>query len=38
MAHPPSLIIQVPRGSALERQLGEAPPSGGEIVVETGAT
>ncbi len=38
MAHAPSLIIQVPRGSALERQLGEAPPSGGEIVVETGAT
>jgi hypothetical protein len=41
MAHPRSLIIQVPRGSAVERQLGERPPAsgaGGEIVVETGAT
>jgi hypothetical protein len=41
VAHPASLIIQVPRGSALERRLGEAPPSageGGEIVVETGPT
>jgi hypothetical protein len=41
MAHPASLIIQVPRGSAVERQLGERLPSagdGGEIVVETGAT
>jgi len=40
VAHPASLIIQVPRGSALERGLGETPPSpgGGEIVVETGPT
>jgi len=41
MAHPPSLIIQVPRGSALARRLGERSPSGAdgaEIVVETAAT
>jgi hypothetical protein len=41
MAHPASLIIQVPRGSALQRQLRGRAPSGGdggEIVVETAAT
>ena len=41
MAHQPRLIIQVARGSAVERQLTTSPPealSGGEIVVETGYT
>jgi hypothetical protein len=41
MAHEPNLIIQVPRGSAVQRQLRELPPSsvaGGEVVVEVGAT
>jgi hypothetical protein len=41
MAHPQSLIIQVPDGGALQRQLRERAPSAGdgrEIVVETGAT
>jgi hypothetical protein len=37
----PELIIQVPRGSAVQSQLAEQPPAGvasGEAVVETGAT
>jgi hypothetical protein len=41
MAHGPSLIVQVPRGSAVQRQLSERPPSrvaGGEVVVEAGPT
>ncbi|HTP20084.1 MAG TPA: hypothetical protein VMJ65_10805 [Solirubrobacteraceae bacterium] len=41
MAHEPTLIVQVPRGSAVQRQLGERPPSGiagGEVVVEAGPT
>ncbi len=41
MAHEPSLIIQVPRGSAVQRQLHEQPPAsvaGGEVVVEGGPT
>ena len=41
MAHQPRLIIQVARGSAVERQLTASPPealSSGEIVVETGYT
>ena len=41
MAHQPTLIIQVPRGSALERQLQDAPPTvirGQEVLVQTGAT
>jgi hypothetical protein len=41
MAGRPRLIIQVPRGSAVERQLSaEAPASvaGGEVVVEVGPT
>jgi hypothetical protein len=41
MAHQPKLIIQVARGSAVERQLGASPPQGlasGEVVVETGYT
>jgi len=41
MAHEPSLIVQVPRGSAVQRQLREQPPSsvaGGEVVVEAGPT
>jgi hypothetical protein len=41
MAHEPSLILQVPRGSAVQRQLQDQPPSGvagGEVVVEAGPT
>ena len=41
MAHEPSLIIQVPRGSAVQRQLHERPPAsvtGGDVVVEGGPT
>ncbi len=41
MAHEPSLIVQVPRGSAVQRQLRDQPPSsvaGGEVVVEAGPT
>jgi len=41
MAHEPSLVVQVPRGSAVHRQLQEEPPSsvaGGEVVVEAGPT
>jgi hypothetical protein len=39
MAHQPRLIIQVARGSAVQRQLAaDAPPSvaGGEVVVDVG--
>ena len=39
MAHQPRLIIQVPRGSAVERQLGGSAPeavAGGDVVVEVG--
>ncbi len=41
MAHQPRLIIQVARGSAVERQLATSPPqglAGGEVVVEAGYT
>lgn len=41
MAHQPSLIIQVPRGGAVDRQLGERAPQAvtdGHVVVEAGAT
>jgi hypothetical protein len=41
MAENPALIIQVPRGSAVERQLREDPPpalSDIEVLVQTGAT
>jgi hypothetical protein len=41
MAHEPSLIVQVPRGSAVQRQLRDEAPSsvaGGEVVVEAGPT
>ncbi len=41
MAHEPSLIIQVPRDSAVQRQLREQPPpsvADGEVVVESGST
>jgi hypothetical protein len=41
IAHEPSLIVQVPRGSRVQRQLREQPPSGvvdGEVVVEAGPT
>ena len=41
MAHQPKLIIQVARGSAVERQLATSPPEalgGGGAVVETGYT
>src|SRR6478672_2557892 len=41
MAHQPRLIIQVARGSAVERQLTANPPrgiAGGEIVVDIGYT
>jgi hypothetical protein len=41
MGEDPTLIIQVPRGSAVDRQLHSQPPEsvvGGEIVVEVGAT
>ncbi len=41
MAHEPRLIIQVPRGGAVDRQLRDRPLdgiAGGEIVVEVGPT
>jgi len=41
MAHEPSLIVQVPHGGAVQRQLSEQPPSSiadGEVVVEAGPT
>jgi hypothetical protein len=41
MAEQPILIIQVPRGSAIERQLQAAPPPairGHEVLVQTAAT
>jgi hypothetical protein len=41
MAENPALIIQVPRGSAVERQLREDPPqalSTLDVLVQTGAT
>jgi hypothetical protein len=41
MAHQPRLIIQVARGSAVERQLSTSPPQAiacGEVVVEAGYT
>jgi hypothetical protein len=41
MASQPSLIIQIPRGSALERQLSAQPPpavASGELVIEVGMT
>jgi hypothetical protein len=41
MASQPSLIIQVPRGSAVERQLSAQPPpavASGELVIEVGMT
>jgi hypothetical protein len=41
MAHQPRLIVQVARGSAVERQLAANPPHGlisGEVVVDVGYT
>jgi hypothetical protein len=41
MASRPNLIIQVPRGSVVERQLSAQPPpavAGGELVIEVGMT
>jgi hypothetical protein len=41
MAEEPTLIIQVPRGSAIERQLRDQPPpalSGDDVLVQTGPT
>jgi hypothetical protein len=41
MANEPSLIIQLPRGSAVDRQLRAQPPQSvvsGEVVVEVGPT
>jgi len=41
VAHQPTLIIQVPRGSALQRQLQDAPPTairGQEVLVQTAPT
>ncbi len=41
MATQPSLIIQVPRGSAVKRQLSAQPPpalASGELVIEVGMT
>lgn len=41
MAEDPSLIIQVPRGSAIERQLAERPPDAlqaDDVLVQTGPT
>jgi hypothetical protein len=41
MASQPNLIIQVPRGSAVERQLSAQPPpavASGELVIEVGLT
>jgi hypothetical protein len=39
MAHQPTLIVQVARGGAVERQLSAQPPpsvAGGEVVVDVG--
>lgn len=41
MAEQPALIIQVPRGSAIERQLRDEPPSAvraDDVLVQTGPT
>jgi hypothetical protein len=41
VAQEPRLIVQVPRGSAVQRQLHESPPASvaaGEVVVEGGPT
>jgi hypothetical protein len=41
MAHQPRLIVQLPRGSAVDRQLSAQPPqsvASGEVVVEVGPT
>lgn len=41
MAEEPTLIIQVPRGSAIERQLRDRPPAslrGDDVLVQTGRT
>ena len=41
MAREPSLIVQIPRNSEVDRQLHEDPPAavaGGQILVEVGAT
>jgi hypothetical protein len=41
MAHQPRLIVQLPRGGAVERQLSAQPPPSvarGEVVFEVGAT
>ena len=40
MAAEPALIVQVPRGSALERQLRDQPPAalGDDVLVQTGPT
>ena len=41
MAHQPRLIVQLPRGSAVHRQLSAQPPqsvASGEVVVEVGPT
>jgi hypothetical protein len=41
MAYQPRLIIQVPRGGAIDRQLGTDPPAsvaGDDVVIEVGAT
>jgi hypothetical protein len=41
MAQQPALIIQVPRGSAVERRLNAEPPpaiQGGRVLVQTAAT
>jgi hypothetical protein len=41
MTQSPSLIVQVPRGGAVQRQLEAAPPpsvAGGDVVVEAGPT
>jgi hypothetical protein len=41
MATDPRLIVQVPRGATVQRQLTEQPPpsvAGGAVVVETGPT
>jgi hypothetical protein len=41
VADQPSLIVQVPRGSAIERQLRDQPPASltaGDVLVQTGPT
>jgi hypothetical protein len=41
VAREPAVILQIPRGSEVDRQLREEPPpavAGGEILVEIGAT